>query len=113
MFDAVALAGIALTTTLVELALLEQPFADVVTEYDPEFIIATLFIIGFCNVDVKPFGPAQLYVAPATVVADRFNVDPSHNGPLLEADALAGIALTTTLVELELLEQPFDDVVTE
>ena len=62
---------------------------------------------------MKPFGPVQLYVAPATVEAVRFSVDPSHNGPLLETVGTPGIALTTTVVEAEVLVQPFDEVVTE
>ncbi len=62
---------------------------------------------------MKPFGPVQLYVAPATVEAVRFSVDPSHNGPLLETVGTAGIAFTTTVVLADALVQPLEDVVTE
>ena len=35
--------------------------------------------------DVNPFGPVQLYVAPITFVAVKFKDCPGHNGPLLPA----------------------------
>ena len=90
----------------------EQPLDDVITEYDPPFAVVTLFITGFCKADVNPFGPVQLYVAPDTVDAVRFNIDPTHRGPLLPTNAFAGIAFTTTLVDAPLDEQPFDEVKT-
>ena len=62
---------------------------------------------------MKPFGPAQLYVAPDTVDAVKFNVDPSHNGPLFETIGVAAIAFTTTVVEADALVHPLDEVVTE
>ena len=62
---------------------------------------------------MKPFGPVQLYVAPDTVDAVKFNVDPSHNGPLLDTVGTPGIALTTTVVVADALLHPLDDVVTE
>ena len=62
---------------------------------------------------MKPFGPVQLYVAPATVDAVKFNVDPSHNAPLFETVGTPGSAFITTVVEVELLVQPLDEVVTE
>ena len=63
--------------------------------------------------DVNPFGPVQLYVAPATVDAVKFSVEPSHNGPLLDTVGTAGIAFTTTVVLADALVQPFAEVVTE
>ena len=63
--------------------------------------------------DVKPFGPVQLYVAPDTVEAVKFSVDPSQRGPLLETVGTAGIALTTTVVLAEALLHPLAVVVTE
>ena len=62
---------------------------------------------------MNPFGPVQVYVAPATVDAVKFSVDPSQRGPLLETVDTAGIAFTTTVDDADALVQPFDDVVTE
>ena len=62
---------------------------------------------------MKPFGPVQLYVAPATVEAVKFKVDPSHNGPLFDTVGTPGIAFTTTVVLADALLQPLDEVVTE
>jgi hypothetical protein len=36
----------------------------------------------------------------------RLSVDPSHNGPLLEAVGVAGTLLTTTVVDPAALEHP-------
>ena len=58
--DTVGVAGIRFTTTVVVAAALVQPFADVVTEYVPPFALVTLVIVGFCNAEVKLFGPVQL-----------------------------------------------------
>ena len=57
----------------------------IVTVYTPDIAAVVPVIVGFCNVDVKAPGPVQLYVAPATVVAVKFKVCPSHNGPLFPA----------------------------
>ena len=40
-------------------------------------------MVGSSNVEVKLFGPVQLYVAPATVVAVNDKVCPAHTGVLL------------------------------
>jgi hypothetical protein len=41
---------------------------------------------GFCTLEVNPFGPTQLNVAPATLVAVRLNVGvPSQTSPLFPA----------------------------
>jgi len=37
-------------------------------------------ITGFCCVEVKPFGPAQEYVAPLSVAAKRVTALPCHTG---------------------------------
>ena len=57
----------------------------------------TLAIDGFWSGDAKPFGPLQLYVAPAMVDAVRFRVPPTHTGPSLPAAGAGGIALTVTM----------------
>ena len=59
MFDAEVDA--AETTATVVVAEAEQPFASVtVTVYGPAFTAAELGMLGFCNVEVKLFGPVQL-----------------------------------------------------
>jgi len=55
--------------------------------------------VGFCSADVKPLGPVQAYVAPATVDVLREIVAPSQYGPPLEAVGVAGVAFTTTVVD--------------
>ena len=42
-------------------------------------------MVGFWVAALYDDGPVQLYVAPATVGADRFSVAPAHSGPLLDA----------------------------
>jgi hypothetical protein len=47
---------------------------------------------------VKPFGPVQAYVAPATAGVESAMIAPSQYGPPFEAVGVAGIGLTTTVV---------------
>jgi hypothetical protein len=51
-------------------------------------------IVGFCWLEVKPLGPVHEYVAPATVEEKSCNVLPAQIGPLLDAEGVAGTALT-------------------
>lgn len=44
------------------------------TEYTPVAKVEALVMLGFCKVDVKEFGPLQLYVAPDMVPAVKLNV---------------------------------------
>ncbi len=46
-------------------------------------MLVALAMEGFWAAEVKLFGPDQLYVAPATVEAVRFNALPAQMGPLL------------------------------
>jgi hypothetical protein len=64
---AVGVAGVALTTTLVVPAAEVQPLTVIVTLYVPASAVVALLRVGFCKLDVKPFGPVQEYVAPDTV----------------------------------------------
>jgi hypothetical protein len=64
---AVGVAGIAFTATFVVPAAEVQPLTVIVTEYVPASAVVTLLRVGFCRNEVKPFGPFQAYVAPATV----------------------------------------------
>ena len=60
MLPAVGAAGIALTVTLTVPAELAQPLTVAITLYNPVAAVVALAIVGFCNVDVNPFGPVQL-----------------------------------------------------
>ena len=69
--------------------------------------------VGFCSAEVKPFGPVQAYVAPATVGVESAIVAPSQYGPPLEAVGVAGVGLTTTEVVPAAEVQPDTVMVTE
>ena len=69
--------------------------------------------VGFCTEDVKPFGPVHEYVAPATVGVDRFAVPPVQIGPSFDAVGVAGIGLTTSVVEPAGDGHPFTVTVTK
>jgi hypothetical protein len=83
--------GMLLTTTAVVPAGPVQPFTVTVTEKVPVEAFVTDGILGFCADDVKPDGPVQLYVAPATAGAVRFKVEPAHKGELLPAAGAVGV----------------------
>src|SRR5436309_3528006 len=72
VFEAVGVAGIGLTTTEVVPAAEVQPLTVTVTEYVPASAVVAFVRVGFCNDEVKPFGPVHEYVALATV--DRKSV---------------------------------------
>ena len=55
---------------------------------------------------VNDEGPVQVYVAPATVLADKLNVCPAHNGELAEATGAAGKGLIVTLIVTTVLVHP-------
>jgi formaldehyde-activating enzyme involved in methanogenesis len=78
----------------------------------PDADVVAFGIDGFCRVDVNPFGPVQLYVAPAIVEAVSCNVLPAQTGPLLLVVGGAGAALTVTLVVAEAEVQPLTVTVT-
>ena len=67
---AVGVAGVALTTMFVDPAADAHPLRVIVTEYVPASAVVALARVGFCSEEVKPFGPVQEYVAPATVGVD-------------------------------------------
>src|SRR3954453_16800143 len=80
-FDAVGVAGVALTTTLVVAAAEVQPLTVTVTEYVPASAVVALARVGFWLAEVKPFGPVHAYVAPATVGVVSEMVPPEQYGP--------------------------------
>src|SRR3954447_25430663 len=112
-FEAVGVAGTGLTTTLVVPAALVQPLTVMVTEKMPASAFVALERVGFCRDDVKPFGPVQAYVAPATVGVESAIVAPSQYGPPFDAVGVAGIGLTTTFVVPAAEVQPLTVTVTE
>ena len=63
-------------------------------------------IVGFCNVELKPFGPVQAYVAPATALEVKFNELPTQTGVFELAVGVLGMLFTTTLVVEGELAQP-------
>ena len=48
-----------MVTVVVPAALGGHPLTDAVTEYVPVAAVVTLAIVGFCEEEVKPFGPVQ------------------------------------------------------
>jgi hypothetical protein len=68
-----------------------------VTEYVPEASVLTLPIEGFWLIEVKLFGPLQLYVVPE-LEAVKLKVCPEQTGELLPATGTAGGGFTVTEV---------------
>jgi hypothetical protein len=107
LLDAAGVAGIGFTTTAVVPKVPVQPFTVAVTEYVPALSAVTPLMDGFCVVELNEAGPVHVYVAPTMFDAVRFNVDPTHNGPLFVAVGAAGVALITTATVPAALVQPF------
>src|ERR1041385_26744 len=112
-FVAVGVAGTVLTMTFVVPATEVQPFTVIVTEYVPASAVVALVFVGFCCVEVKPFGPVHEYVAPLTNGVESEIVAPSQYGPPLLAVGVAGMALTTTFVVPAAEVQALTVIVTE
>src|SRR3954452_24928189 len=80
----------------------------------PASAVVALARVGFCSAEVKPPGPVQAYVAPATTGVESAIVAPSQYGPPFDAVGVAGIGLTMTLVVPAAAEgQPLTVIVTE
>jgi hypothetical protein len=62
----------------------------------PDAAVVTLDIVGSSEVDVKLFGPVQLYVEPATVFEVRLKVCPEQTVLLLPTIGVAGVGFTVT-----------------
>src|SRR5437764_821089 len=110
---AVGVAGMALTTTLVLPAAEAQALTVMVTKYVPASAVVAFARVGFCSAEVKPFGPVHEYVAPLTNAVESEIVAPAQYGPPFDADGVAGVALTTTLVVPAAEGQPSMVIVTE
>ena len=76
-----------------------QPLTVTVTLYTPLAAGVALAIVGFCCDELNPFGPVQLYVAPATVDAVRLSVEPAQISPSLPAIGAVGTGLTVMRIE--------------
>lgn len=113
LLDATGVAGIGFTTTLVVPCEEEQPATETLIVYIPELAGTAFAMIGFCNVELNPLGPVQLYDPPATEGVVRLIGPFSHTGELLLAVGVAGIGMITTLVEAVAPEQPATVAYTE
>ena len=97
LFAAVGAAGIGLTVALTVASGPVQPATVTFNVYTPLAKVVAPGIVGFCVEAVKLFGPLQLYVAPAIVLAVKLKVEPTHIGELTLAVGAAGILFTVTL----------------
>jgi hypothetical protein len=88
--------GVAFTVATVEPAAEAQPLTVIVTLYVPLAAVVALAIDGFCELELNPFGPVQLYVALLTVGVLRVKVLPEQIGPPLLAVGVAGTGLMVT-----------------
>ena len=69
--------------------------------------VEALTMVGFCNVEVNPFGPLQLKVAPTVDVAVRLKVCPEHKGELEPIVKTVRVGFTTTFTVPVALAQLF------
>ena len=90
----------------------EQPFTVTVTEYVPEEAVVAPEIDGFWRLEVNPFGPVHVYVAPATVEVASWSDCPAQIGPLFDAAGAGGMAFTTAAVVPASDTQPMTVTVT-
>ncbi len=54
-------------------------------------------MVGFCNVEVKEFGPVHEYVAPAIALAVKLSGEPTQAGLLLETVGAGGVGAAVTV----------------
>jgi hypothetical protein len=78
------------TATTVVPAALVHPLTVTVKLYVPAMAVVADDLTGFCNVDVNPPGPDQLYIAPATAEVVRLMLFPVHTGLLLVVEGVEG-----------------------
>jgi hypothetical protein len=102
-----------MTTAVVTVESGGQPATLAVIEYVPEAKVVTAPIVGFCKAEAKLLGPVHEYVAPASVLAVRLNVNPEHTGVLLPRVGADGGGLITTEAVPATLVQPRVVAVTE
>ena len=95
-----------ITTEVIAEVLVHCPTV-AVTAYEPAFAAFTLLITGFCNEEVKPFGPVHVYDAPVIVPAVRLIELPLHSVLLVETIGADGTVLTMAVTDAAALIQPF------
>ena len=78
----------------------------------PVAAVVALVIVGFWDEELKLLGPDHEYVAPDTVVAYKFNVEPAQIDPPVLAVGAEGIALTVAAVVAAEEVQPLTVAVT-
>ncbi len=64
---------------LIDESLDPHPFTTIESVYIPDVKLEANIDEGFCKVELKPFGPVQLYVS-ANVLVERLNKSPSQIG---------------------------------
>ena len=100
--------GSGLTTTAI-VPVPTQPFASVTEiEYVPDAPAVTGLILGFCALEVKPFGPVQDQDTPLLLL--KFSDAPTHTGVLLLIEGVKLVFTTTVVVAVEV--HPFAVTVT-
>ena len=82
-------------------------------EYVPVAAVETFPITGFCEAEVKLFGPVQEYDAPPSVVAVKLSAAPEQTGELLPKPGGDGGGFTVTDAIPTEPVQPFAAAVTE
>ena len=97
---AVGALGVRFTVTGVVAGKLLQPATLALTVYVPDAAVVAPGILGFWSVDVKPFGPIQLYVAFAIKEAVRNIVLPEQTGLVPPATGVAGVACVTVVLTI-------------
>ena len=93
--------GIGFTTTVVMEAGEMPQLVVRVTEYVPALTEVALAIVGFCALEVKPFGPDQLYVSLALPLAVSEIVWPTQKGPPLPAVVVGDALMVAEALPVE------------
>ena len=91
LLEAVGATGVESTTTVIVDIADGQPLSVAITEYVPVASVFAGLIDGFCSPDAKPFGPVQLKVDPAVLVAVKSSAVPEHTGELLVNTGAGGV----------------------
>src|SRR5437867_1679684 len=69
----------------------------------PDIAVVEFAMVGFCRLEVNPFGPLHEYVAPLMFEALSWIVAPAQYGPVLDAVGALGIGLTVTVVAADIV----------
>ena len=97
---------LASTTTVTDEVSVQPMLPVAVTVYIPVAATVALLMLGFCNVELKPFGPDHEYETPP--LAERLRILLRQTGLLLVAFAV-GLRFTATTVLSDLVH-PFESV---